>query len=360
MKSITRSIIEFRFSIVNTIDDFFRRREMGATITDIAREAGVSIATVSRVMNGKVRVSDETKQRVRAAMEKFNYSPSMIARGLKNKSMKNIALVVSSLKNMHHMRIAFEIDSHFSKLDYDVVMYETGISAESVSRSINRMLDKGVDGAVFIGSAFQVLREESEEIRRLLSTIPVVIANGWTEGAYGILVDEYNGMKAAVRHLMDIGRRRILYLQGTETISAQNKVKGFLDGCDELSIDKHSVMRCENSTSGVRKCFNDNSGLLKNYDAIICDEDNLASAAIKILAELGYSVPGDKAIIGVNNSEYAELASPGITSIDNLARQQGISCASILDDILSKREVLAKKVLDTLTPELVIRESTMV
>ena len=333
---------------------------MSATITDIAREAGVSIATVSRVMNGKVRVSEETKKRVEEAMAKFNYSPSLIARGLKNKSMKNIALVVSTLKNMHHMRIAFEIDSHFSKLDYDVVMYETGISTESVARSIHRMLDKGIDGAVFIGSAFQVLLDESDEIGRLLSTIPVVIANGWTEGAYGILVDEYNGIKLAVKHLSDIGRKKILYLQGTETISAQNKVKGFLDGCEALKLDSHSVLRCENSVPGVRKCFNDNSGLLKNYDAIICDEDNLASAAIKILIELGYKVPQDKAIVGVNNSEYAELATPGITSVDNLAEQQGIACASILEDILSGKEVLEKKVLDTLTPELVIRESTKV
>ncbi len=333
---------------------------MSATITDIAREAGVSIATVSRVMNGKVRVSDDTRKRVEEAMEKFHYSPSLIARGLKNKSMKNIAIVVSSLKNMHHMRIAYEIDNHFSKLDYDVIMYETGISTESVTSSIRRMMDKGVDGAVFIGSAFQVLLEESSEIKKLLSSIPVVIANGWTEGAYGIFVDERYGTKLAVQHLASIGRKKILYLQGTETISAQNKVKGFLDGCEELSIDTHSVLRCVNSVESIQALFSENAGILDMYDAIICDEDNLALAAMRVLGEMGYRIPEDKAIIGFNNSEYAVLASPSLTSVDNLAVQQGIYCASILDGLLSGKETPEKKQLYTLIPELAIRNSTKV
>lgn len=331
---------------------------MGSTINDIAREAGVSIATVSRVINGSAQVTEDTKQKVKKVMDKLNYSPSIIARGLKLKSMKNIALFVSSFLNVHHMRIAHEINSHFSKLDYDVVMYETGNSAEGLARAMKRIIEKGMDGAIFIGSSFQVLLEKSEETKKLISSIPITIANGWVEGTYGIFVDEYKGMKDAVKHLVSINRRRLLYLKGTDSISSDNKLAGFIDGCKEEGLEEFTHIRSENDVVTTRRLF-DERNLASKYDGIICDEDNYALVVIKTLKRLGVRVPEDVAVIGCNNSDFSSLSSPGITTVNNKPEEQGIECAIILDEILSKGSRLEKKILITIEPELVIRESTL-
>lgn len=332
---------------------------MGATINDIAREAGVSIATVSRVANSNTAVNEATRQKVQQAMESLNYSPSIIARGLKLKSMKNIAIIVSSFKNTHHMRIAHVINSHFSKLDYDVVMYETGLSPESLSKSMKRIIEKKMDGAIFIGSSFQILLEKSKETKKFISSIPIVIANGWVEGTYGIFVDEYNGMKAAVNHMVSINRRKLLYLKGTDSISSDYKLSGFMDGCKEQGLETFSYIRSEKDVETTRKLFIDNKNIVDMYDGIICDEDNYALVAIKILRELDKRIPEDIAVIGCNNSEFSSFASPGITTVDNKAEKQGMYCAIILDEILSGDEKLEKKILQTLESEIIVRDSTV-
>ena len=128
---------------------FLRKLIMSATIRDIAKEAGVSTATVSRVLNSSTHVNEDTKEKIMSVVKKYNYSPSTIARGLKTKSIKTIAIVVKSFTMFHHMRIADQINNHFSKKGYDIMMFETGTDEEGIQLFIRRMLDKSIDGIIF-------------------------------------------------------------------------------------------------------------------------------------------------------------------------------------------------------------------
>ena len=327
---------------------------MQATISDIAREAGVCIATVSRVLNSSATVSKETREKVELAMKKFNYTPSEIARGLKNKSLKTIAIVVKKLTMNHHMRIAEEINRRFSELGYDVVMFETGYERdENISSFLKRMFNKNIDGIVFIGSSFQVLTN-FEELTELFNKIPVVIANGWIEGTYGLLVDEENGTKSMVEYLKKRGRKKIVFFKCNDTESTQKKIKGFKE-----SIENSEVMEIVNTMDGVKYALEILKPVENGFDAIMCEEDNLAIKVISTLQRSGIAVPGDIAVTGFNDSEYASLSYPAITSVDNKAIEQGQFCASLLERILSGKEVdIEKKVLKIIETDLVIRQST--
>ncbi len=327
---------------------------MQATISDIAREAGVCIATVSRVLNSSATVSKETREKVEMAMRKFNYTPSEIARGLKNKSLKTIAIVVKKLTMNHHMRIAEEINRRFSELGYDVVMFETGYERdENISSFLKRMFNKNIDGIVFIGSSFQVLTN-FHELTELFEKIPVVIANGWIEGTYGLLVDEENGTKSMVEYLKKKGRKRMVFFKCNDTESTQKKIKGFKE-----SLDDSLVMDIVNTMDGVKYALEVLKPLENGIDAIMCEEDNLAIKVISTLQKSGIAVPGDIAVTGFNDSEYASLSYPAITSVDNKAIEQGQFCASLLERILSGKEVdIEKKVLKIIETDLVIRQST--
>ncbi len=327
---------------------------MQATISDIAREAGVCIATVSRVLNSSATVSKETREKVELAMKKFNYTPSEIARGLKNKSLKTIAIVVKKLTMNHHMRIAEEINRRFSELGYDVVMFETGYERdENISSFLKRMFNKNIDGIVFIGSSFQVLTN-FEELTELFNKIPVVIANGWIEGTYGLLVDEENGTKSMVEYLKKRGRKKIVFFKCNDTESTQKKIKGFRE-----SIENSEVMEIVNTMDGVKYALEVLKPVENGFDAIMCEEDNLAIKVISTLQRSGIAVPGDIAVTGFNDSEYASLSYPAITSVDNKAIEQGQFCASLLERILSGKEVdIEKKVLKIIETDLVIRQST--
>lgn len=329
---------------------------MPATINDIAKYAGVSAATVSRVLNGTKKVNEETRSRVEEAIRKYSYKPSAIARGLKTKSMKNIAIVVARFTQLHHMKIASEINRYFMNLNYDVVMYEAESSEESVLRFLSRMVDKAIDGIIFIGSAFQVLIKPSEEVSSLLASIPVIIANGYIEGAHGITIDEGYGMKLIVDHLYSTGRRNFIYLKDSNTLSAQNKLSGFIKEAEKQKVDSYKILDTDCTVEALRKTFEENKEIIKAADAIVSDEDIMAIGVVKVLSELGYKIPEEKAVTGFNNSEYSTLSYPEITTIDNKASEQGRICAEILESILQNNEIEAEK---EIIPEIIIRESSI-
>ena len=320
---------------------------MSATIRDIAREAGVSTATVSRVLNSSVHVNEETKEKVLSVVKKHNYSPSTIARGLKTKSIKTIAIVVKSFTMLHHMRIADQINNHFSQKGYDIMMFETGMDEEGMSLFLRRMMDKSIDGIIFIGSTFQLL-SSLPETETLLESIPVVISNGWLKNSYGVLVDEKEGSKMLAEHLYSKGRRNLIFLHSSNTESCRNKIIGFKEF---VSTKEDAVGRVVTITEALSSI---------SFDGVVAEEDLLALKVMKILGKRGIRAPEDVSVGGFNNSMMSSLVTPSLTSVDNKAIEQGVECAIALEKILSssKDAPKEKKILKTIPAELIVREST--
>ena len=202
-------------------------------IYDIAKEAGVSIATVSRVLNKKGTVSDATRAKVEAVLERSGYTPSAIARGMVSKSMRTVAVLTVDIRVPHYAQQAYTIEQAFSHRGYEVILCNTGGGKEATVRYLRAVTEKQVDGIILVGSVFNSLGREPE-VEALLRQAPVVLANGRLDipNASSVLLDDESGASLAVDHVASQGRRSVWYVQDLDTASALAKRDGFLKACD--------------------------------------------------------------------------------------------------------------------------------
>ncbi len=328
-------------------------------IYDIAELAGVSIATVSRVISGNAKVRPETRAKIEAIMKEHNYSPSMIARGMNSKSLKTIAIAVLSFSNSHHMKIAHEVLSVFSKMEYNVVIYEAGSSIDDVMAFFNRMKDISIDGIVLVSSLFSLIGNDYDKVINLLGDIPVIIANGWVQGMYGVLVDEDAGCVDAVNHLVEKGIKQIYYINSNHTESSIRKYRGYRSAVLSNNLDEHSIeINKGYSEDDVRNALS-RIDFASGQIGIICDEDILALHVVKYIQKMGLRIPEDVSIIGYNDSTYCDLVLPHLSSIDNKAHTLGQKCAEYLSIALKDGTLGDKRILDHIKPELVLRGSSI-
>lgn len=328
-------------------------------IYDIAKEAGVSISTVSRVLNQKGNVNAETRQKVEEVLARHQYMPSAIARGMTGRSLRTVAILTVDIRVPHYARTAYTIEREFSRRGYDVTLCNTGGEVQETIRYLRGMLEKQVDGIVLVGSVFNALGRESE-IESLLKTVPVVLANGKLElpNSYSVLVDDRYGVGLAVRHLYESGRREPYYLKDMDTDSAREKCRGFLEAAERYGIShpKKRVIEVDSSIDGGVAAVRE---LLRGgveFDAVVCGEDVTAAGVLKGLLQAGVKVPEQVAVTGYNNSAYAQICQPKLTTIDNKPELVAVLSVQLLSSLIEKTDVYSSGVIQ---PELVIGETTL-
>lgn len=327
-------------------------------IYDIANEAGVSITTVSRVLNHKENISKKTKDKVEAILKKYNYIPNAIARGLATKSMKSIGIVTTNITDMHHAKSAYTMEREFNKLGYSVILCNTGSKTEESINYIKMLSERNIDGIILMGSVFNN-NDIQSTISTYISNIPTVLQNGFLdiENTYSVLVDDSYGISMCVDHLFEKGHTDIIYVKDMNTYSAVQKKEGFLIGMNKhgLKLDENSIITTECGLDGGRSAVQKLIKSNKKFTAIIFGEDITAIGAMKELRDLGLNVPKDVAIIGFNNSILAECCYPELTSVDNKVETTSFLSVKLLSDLIEKKNV-ASNIL--VRPELVIRKST--
>lgn len=327
-------------------------------IYDIAKEAGVSISTVSRVMNNKGNVNPATRKKVEEILAKNKYTPSAIARGMVSKSMKTVAVLTVDIRVPHYARTAYTIEREFSRRGYEVILCNTGGELEETAKYLQTALEKKVDGIVLVGSVFNTLCKNSE-IENLLRTTPVVLANGKLElpNSYSVLVDDRYGIGLAVDHLVQKGHRNIYYLKDMDTVSARLKREGFVNGLERYGIEnaKKYVVNTSLSIEGGIKAVEQLLQEKKKFTAIVCGEDITAAGAVKALLHAGLRVPEDVAVTGYNNSEYARICEPQLTTIDNKPELVAMFSVQLLTSLIEKADAYSSC---TIQPELVEGQTT--
>lgn len=276
-------------------------------IYDIAKEAGVSISTVSRVMNKKENVNPATRKKVEEILEKNNYTPSAIARGMVSKTMKTVAILTVDIRVPHYSRTAYTIEREFSRRGYEVLLCNTGGELSETVKYLRTVQEKKVDGIVLVGSVFNTLCKK-EEIGKLLKNTPVVLADGKLElPNYGI----HNG-KGYV-------------------IETERSIQGGMRAVNQLLLDK------------------------KEFTGIVCGEDLTAVGAVKALLHAGLRVPEDVAVTGYNNSDYAAICEPELTTVDNKPEMVAMMSVQLLTSLIEKTEAYSSC---TIQPELVKGRTT--
>lgn len=292
------------------------------TIYDIAKEANVSASSVSRVINGKPGVNEETRKQILGLLEKYHYTPNEAARGLVKQSSRLIGILIADIRNLHHMEGAYYIQSELERHGYCGILLNTGAETSSQAAALQNLEQRRVEGAVLMGSIFQQ-EELASYIRQYLSKIPIIMINGRLDlpNCYSVVADEKSGITYCVDYLVNRGRRNIAYITNALTPSNKLKQDGFIEGITERKKEGTVgwVYKEElgDSLQGGRNAMQRILDEHPEVDAIIGAIDLLAAGAQQLLLERGIDIPGKVSVIGVDNSLYGEICYPRLTSLDN-------------------------------------------
>jgi len=328
------------------------------TIYEIARKAGVSVATVSRVINNSKNVSPKTRNRILKLIQEEDYVPSSLAQGLSGVATKDIGILLNDVRDQYFAEVVHSMEQEFSSRGYSSILCNTGGALDDQRNYLSLLMKKKVGAVILVGSVFRNPELETA-VREVSSKIPVIIINESYSGenVYSLLCDEELGVKEAVRYLFGLGHTRFAFVKQADTYSARRKQNGFRLGLDEAGLDKedHPVFQIAPGIEAARKIARKIMDLDNPCTAVISDEDLTAVGIVQGLQKLGQRIPQDYSIIGFNNSLYTECVSPSLTSIDSQMAATGLNAARLCLDVLEGRSVPARNMV---LPELVVKGST--
>ena len=329
-----------------------------STIYDIAEKAGVSASTVSRVINNYPYVNKETRAKVLKTIAEMNYIQNDSARSLATQNTKMAGILIADVRTTHHTEGVYYVEKEFSKNGYSCLIYNTGTDPDQQAKYIQILSQKKVEAVVLMGSVFQNVTVQNA-IMVYMPNTPVAICNGYLDGAniYGVTADERGGVMNAVRYLAARGRKNIAFVTNKLTPSNREKLDGFNDGY-KLYVKGGSSEVIEIKSAEVSDYIEAVHRLMKarpKTDAIIFSEDYIAIAGLHALYEMEISVPGQVAVVGMNNSRYAQISNPALTSIDNMLYDTSLIAVRNLLDVLNGERVNHRM---SIGSELVERDST--
>lgn len=330
------------------------------TIYDIAQEAGVSASTVSRVINKKKGVNQKKRILIEELLKKYNFEPDASARGLVQQSTKIIGILMSDIRTSHHAEGAYFIEQELKKYGYNCIIINSGFSDEAREESIRTLFSRRVEAVVLIGSTFQT-ENIKKAIQEYLSELPVIIENGYIDlpNVYCVLANECDGIADCVRLLHTKGRKHPAFINLMDTPSSRQKALGYETAIHELfSGQSPCILQLEAGGDEWQNSYNSTLRLMEEHpetDSIIYATDLMANAGVLALKKTGYHIPEQVAVIGVDNSVYARISSPTLTSLDNKMEHLSITCSQILVNVLNGEKIANKMMIFS---SIVEREST--
>ncbi len=326
---------------------------------DIAREAGVSTATVSRVINNPSIVEEATRERVLEVIAAHDYTPNALARGLLNNRTRSVGVLTVDILNPYYATVVHSIERSLSSQGNNILLCNTGGSQDEKARYIRTLLEKRVDGLVFVGSVYRE-RDGTQDILAAARSLPVIMINSIVkaENVYCVLCDDRRGIHIALDGLIRAGRKRLLFINTTSTSSARIKEQAFRERVSELSDERLDTAVLETSPEDLQELPGRIERLLeeKPFDAILATDDLFANVAVNCLHALHARIPEDVWVMGYNDSYLCDQTFPRLSSVDSRMEDLGRSAAEILSRLLAGSEVPDR--IRYLEPRIVLKDST--
>ena len=327
-------------------------------IYDISKKAGVSIATISRVINGSTKVSPKTRAKVLAAIEETGYTPNAFARGLGLDSMRTIGILCADASDIYLANAIYILESELRSQGYNSILCCTGYALDKKQRDLKLLISKRIDAIVMIGSNYvENDDKDNHYIIEAAKKIPIMIINGYLDATnvYCCLADDYQATFDITKKLMEKNNKYFLYLYRSESYSGKKKLSGFRDAFDNCHHCDHRELKCDGNITDIITHIDLIKQSFPTIEAIICSDDEIAVGALKWAKKNRINVPAKLSVIGFNNSKYATLSTPELTSIDN---HSDSLCKNAVDSLMRvfNGENIPKKLM--LSTDLVIRETT--
>jgi len=325
-----------------------------ATIVDVARLAGVTPTTVSRVINNRGYISEKTKKRVQEAMDELGYQPNEIARSLTKQKSNTIGVIVPHISHPYFAKLISNLENEAAKKDYKIILCNSKEKAEKEKQYLDMCKSNRVAGIIICSGNF-----ESNKINT--GGIPVVLLEkNFEEGKLGIQCDNYQGGKLATEHLIECGCKKILHLSGVidEEMPADNREKAFIDVCSKneieyfikkYDIDTYNQM---NYYDYIKAALNEIEGV----DGIFASSDLIAAQVIQVCNEIKIRIPEDIKLVGFDDVDISQLTTPRITTVHQPIKEMARLSIELIDAKYNNIEVNEKNILSI---KLIIRESTV-
>lgn len=287
---------------------------MTVTIYDVAREARVSMATVSRVVNGNQNVKPETRNKVNEVIKKLNYRPNAVARGLASKRTTTVGVIIPDISNVYYSQLARGLEDIATMYKYHSIIYNSDNDPEKEKEIFNNLLSKQVDGIIFLGGTI------SEEIKDLInqSSVPVVVSgtNGKDDHIASVNIDFKQAAEEATQHMIEKGAKKFALVGGDYSKKAQDDVlQGLTKVLNQhhLELDEALHFSGKESYKEGIKAF---EKLQNNMpDAILSISDEQAIGILHSALDAGVNVPEDLQILSFNNTRLVEMVRPQLSSV---------------------------------------------
>jgi LacI family transcriptional regulator len=324
------------------------------TVYDIAREAGVSPATVSRVLTNNARVSEEKRERILEVIKKYDFEPNGLARSLSKQETKTIGMIVPDIRNPYYSTICVECEVEAAKFGYNVILCNTinELGAESVH--LRNLSEKHVDAIIQVGgSVDEVIPDPSYValINKISKKIPIIIG-GELDGTncYQIKAEDTHGMKHLIPYLTGMGHKEIALIGGREEVIPTQKkriaMERFLNSMN-VPYMKEFIIDGDYSIEGGYKAMSRLYELGKLPTVIIAINEFAAMGILKFLQEKGIQVPRDISLVAFDDTYFSEVVTPSLTSINYNLKLFSESIMETVISVLNKNETQKVKCVDT-------------
>lgn len=343
--------------------------EHPVTIVQIARESGVSISTVSRVLNGTAPVAQATRDRVNAVIARYHYTPNALARSLINRRSMTLGVVMPDISNPYFSAMFREIERAAGDAGYSVLLGNTAFSAARAEELTARetayfqmMLGKNVDGVLIAGGQAD-LEETSpayrQALRRLAASVPTVVLGEPIEDIDCLFIqrERGQGVFAAVSYLASLGHRRIAFVGGESGVGITSaRVRAYREALETLGLcrDRDLIGLSDYYIPDGYRAARQLLAGSAPFTALLAMNDNVALGAYRALADAGLRIPQDVSVISCDQFYAADYLVPRLTSVDQHNEVFGrLVVQALLDIIYGARRDGALNV----QPELIVRES---
>lgn len=327
------------------------------TIHDVAKESGVSISTVSRVIQGATNVLPETRARVEEVIRRLDYHPNRLAQQFRAQQTKNILVIVPEFGNTFFSDILAGIESVASKHNYRVLLVDSHGKASVESRIYEMLSQKLVDGIITFSIGIP-----KDELRQLAKQYPIVVGcRYFGDGSIAnVTIDNIKATKDITSYMLNLGHKNICYLAGpTDMPIYRDRMNGYLEAITErdIPVDQKLIVKC---AAGFQGGYDAITSMINNswgkFSAVVASGDTMAIGAIRALNDNKLQVPEDVAVAGFDDIELSALFNPALTTVRQPKYQIGVRSMEKLLDLIAGKPLVTGR--DILNYELVIRESS--
>jgi len=326
-------------------------------IHDVAKEAGVSISTVSRVIRGFSNVLPETRALVEEAIQRLDYQPNRLAQQFRLQRTNMILVIVPEIGNSFFSDILIGIEDVAAKVGYNVLLVNSRRNHVIESRCYKMLTQKFVDGIITFSIGIP-----KENLKQLAAQYPIVVGIRYfvDENVANVTIDNIKAVKDITNYMLNLGHKNICYLAGPQDVPLyQDRVSGYKEALQvrDIPVNQKLIVNCSPDVQGgydaIYSILNNSD---QKFSAIVASGDIMAIGAMRALNDRGLKVPDDVAISGFDDIAFAALVTPSLTTVRQPKYQIGVRTVEKLMDLINGKLLFSHR--DVLNHEIVLRESS--